>query len=198
MKIDEVIYRAVSYNIIPDVDVSYTKGYKDVLNYSSSVESQHDLIIKLTENLLALHEDVIKAEQSYEYKEKINKQQLTINLSALNIVQEEHKKWQVENFGYTSSEDYLIGATEELGELCHAFLKRKQKIRNNETHTENITDAVADIIIFLAGFCNNEGIDMEGELNRVWNKVKQRNWNKNKNNGQVEQDLNQLSLFPGQ
>lgn len=114
------------------------------------------------------------------------------NSSVLNKLQEEHLVWQKENFGYTSSEDYLLGVAEEVGELCHAFLKRKQRIRNNEPHEENIYDSIGDIIIFLSGFCNNMNISLEDTIIKTWDKVKQRNWNKNRINGIDTNELKKI------
>ena len=67
---------------------------------------------------------------------------------------------------------------EEVGELSHAHLKREQGIRGTEgEHTLAIEDAVADIVIFLADYCNSQGIDLESTVVRVWDTVvKPRDW----------------------
>jgi len=77
----------------------------------------------------------------------------------------------------------LLGAVEELGELAHAFLKKDQGIRTNENHELAITDAIGDIIIYLADFCNQTGRDFQYTVEQVWANVKQRDWQKNKQDG---------------
>ena len=76
-------------------------------------------------------------------------------------LQEQHKEWAFANFGEQETEDYALGMIEEVGELAHAVLKRKQGIRNNENHDDNIKDAIGDIVIYLIGFCNSEDIDLQ-------------------------------------
>ena len=71
-------------------------------------------------------------------------------------LQEEHKVWAEKNFGKQDVEDYCLGMIEEVGELAHAVLKRKQGIRCTEDHDAMIRDAVGDISIYLVGFCNCE------------------------------------------
>ena len=97
-------------------------------------------------------------------------------------LQEEQAPWVLHNFGKRPSYWPLLGAVEELGELAHAFLKREQGIRTTENHTANIEDAVADIIIYLADFCQSENIDLQATVERVWSEVKQRDWKKDPRN----------------
>lgn len=80
-------------------------------------------------------------------------------------LQEEHKEWAIRNFGKQDIEDYCLGLIEEVGELAHSVLKRKQGIRNNEHHDAMIRDAVGDITIYLVGYCNCAGIDMQAAYN---------------------------------
>lgn len=124
-------------------------------------------------------------------------------------LQTEQGSWQSKNFGKTkpgSAQNSLLGVVEEIGELhseeqsqytvelfaafsriAHHELKSQQKIRVNENHEEMIKDAVADIIIFLAGYCNNKGYDLDTIVTEVWNQVKQRDWTKNKETGYVQE-----------
>ena len=102
----------------------------------------------------------------------------------LKKLQEEQKVWGLNNFGPQPGYRMLLGATEELGELCHAHLKTEQGIRVNENHEEAKVDAVGDIVIYLAGYCNSEGINFEVAVKETWDRVKQRNWTKNKNTGE--------------
>lgn len=65
---------------------------------------------------------------------------------------------------------------EELGELCHAHLKREQGIRTSEDHRAKQIDAVADVIIYLCDYCALEGIDMETAVLSTWETVSKRDW----------------------
>jgi len=76
-------------------------------------------------------------------------------------LQEEHKVWAEKNFGNQDIEVYCLGLIEEIGELAHSVLKRKQGIKNNENHDEKIKDAIGDITIYLVGFCNCSDINIE-------------------------------------
>jgi NTP pyrophosphatase (non-canonical NTP hydrolase) len=89
------------------------------------------------------------------------------------------------NFGEKVGSGYqpLLGAMEELGELAHAQLKSEQGIRMNEDHRANKIDAIADVIIYLADYCNGQGIDLEDALRTTWNQVRQRDWTRNKETG---------------
>ena len=101
----------------------------------------------------------------------------------LRKLQEEQKPWVKHNFGDRPAWMPILGIMEELGELAHAFLKRAQGIRTNEDHSEDIKDAVADIVIFLSDFCSSEGIDFESVVQETWDKVKQRDWKNDSANG---------------
>ena len=72
---------------------------------------------------------------------------------------------------------------EEVGELMHAFLKSEQGIRTNEDHRAGMVDAIGDLFIFAAHFCELNNIDMQGAVNTTWAKVKLRDWTKNKTDG---------------
>lgn len=101
-------------------------------------------------------------------------------------IQSEQEAWAERNFGAKEerdADDPLIGIAEELGELCHAHLKNKQGIRTNEDHHRNKIDAIGDMLIYMLDYCNLHGICMEEALQNTWNEVKQRDWNKNKENG---------------
>lgn len=102
----------------------------------------------------------------------------------LNEIQQQHREWQLRNFGEHPAWHPLLGVGEEVGELQHAFLKREQGIRGTkEEHDAAIRDAVADILIYLCDFCNCEKIDMLEELNKTWLEVSKRDWKKNSVNG---------------
>ena len=96
----------------------------------------------------------------------------------LNEIQKEIKEWTNKNFPNTDASEQVIGMTEELGELAHHFLKWKQGIRNDENHREGIIDAVGDLMIYLMNFCSIADINLEHTIEKTWNKVEQRDWNK--------------------
>lgn len=97
-------------------------------------------------------------------------------MSTLKTLQSELEPWQARNFPGRPSWQPLLGMMEELGELSHSFLKRAQGIRTTEDHDAGIKDAVADVVVYLADFCNAEGIDLEKEIIDTWAQVRQRDW----------------------
>lgn len=98
-------------------------------------------------------------------------------------LQLEQKEWQDKNFPNHKNHHCLLGLVEEVGELSHSHLKNDQNIRKNEDHRKKTEDAIGDIIIYLAGYCNANGYDLEKCVKETWGEVKQRDWIKNKNNG---------------
>lgn len=97
--------------------------------------------------------------------------------SMLELVQREMRVWQEHNFPTREPWVPLLGVGEELGELNHAFIKRAQGIRGSAgEHTEALKDAVGDLLIFLADFCNSQDIDMHQVLWDTWNSVRERDW----------------------
>ena len=105
--------------------------------------------------------------------EKDRDQTVGITLIGLQL---DLQKWVAHNFPGREPWEPLVGMQEELGELSHAFLKRHQNIRNNEDHNANIEDAVGDILIYLADFCNGQGIWLQDAIDEVWLKVRKRDW----------------------
>lgn len=104
----------------------------------------------------------------------------------LRELQNEMWRWQQTNFPNSDFVDTFFGLVEEVGELSHALLKQRQKIRGKyDEHEENAKDAVGDILVFLINLCNFRGWDIEEILVDTWDQVSKRNWNKNKENGIV-------------
>lgn len=103
-------------------------------------------------------------------------QELPVEQLTLSELQEQLKPWQAHNFPQRESWEPLVGLQEELGEMSHAFLKAHQGIRMNENHKAKEMDAVGDILIYLADFCNARGHDMQTILEDTWSEVRQRNW----------------------
>lgn len=94
-------------------------------------------------------------------------------------LQAESHEWRKRNFGEYTPEDSLIGALEELGELAHANLKGRQKIRMGKDAGGLVAaerDAIGDVLIYLAGYCSARGFSMAECVERAWDEVKQRDW----------------------
>lgn len=103
---------------------------------------------------------------------------------SLATLQREQAEWARRNFGEQPAWCSVVGAMEELGELAHALLKSQQGIRGtDEEHRAAAADAVADVIVFLAGFCSATKIDLEKTVRETWGEVKQRDWAKDRKNG---------------
>lgn len=101
-------------------------------------------------------------------------------------LQERSHNWRSYNFPGSSAEDQLIGALEELGELAHANLKGRQRIRNGQAIgglLDAEKDAVGDVIIYLAGYCSARGFSMQDCVERTWAEVEERDWVKNPTDG---------------
>jgi NTP pyrophosphatase (non-canonical NTP hydrolase) len=95
----------------------------------------------------------------------------------LSVMQHEREAWVARNFPGDSIENSIFGAVEELGELAHHHLKMKQGIRGEETyHREEMADAVADCVIFLAGVATHLGMDYGELVQQTWDRVKLRDW----------------------
>lgn len=78
-----------------------------------------------------------------------------------NQMQNEHAIWVTKNFPNQPTERPLLGAIEELGELCHAELKLLQGIRgDSEKHITAAKDAVGDVIIYLFHYCTLKGFNL--------------------------------------
>jgi NTP pyrophosphatase (non-canonical NTP hydrolase) len=117
------------------------------------------------------------------YLEAIDQMTNDIGLRKL---QSDVKEWSTKNFPDAKPHQPLLGAAEEIGELCHAHLKMEQNIRTNQNHKEDAEDAIADCIIYLADYCWRNGYDLQTAINKVWPKVQQRDWIKNQINGEQE------------
>jgi NTP pyrophosphatase (non-canonical NTP hydrolase) len=97
-------------------------------------------------------------------------------VTTLKQLQEELKPWQEYNFQARQAWEPLVGLQEEVGELSHAFLKKHQGIRTNEDHNAGMADAVGDVMVYLADFCNATGLEMQECLDVAWKQVKYRDW----------------------
>ncbi len=102
----------------------------------------------------------------------------------LKKLQKEAAEWTQNNFGVHPAWHPLLGIQEEVGELSHAHLKSEQGIRgSSDEHRSEKIDAIGDIVIYLADYCTQESINLEQAVLTTWYKVKQRDWNKDKEHG---------------
>jgi len=103
----------------------------------------------------------------------------------INLKQKELHEWQERNFKGTKSttkpEWCALGMAEEVGELCHLILKRKQGIRNytdNDKAKELIADAFADVVVYGVQLMTCEGLDAEAIIQKTIDDVLKRDWRK--------------------
>lgn len=106
-------------------------------------------------------------------------------VNPMDLIQAEHLKWTEKNFPDQVADDCFKGVVEEVGELAHADLKKKQGIRGDaEGHDAEARDAVGDIMIYLMGYCSKRGWAMSEILEETWGKVvSKRDWVKYPGNG---------------
>jgi len=105
----------------------------------------------------------------------------------LSEFQRQQKIWADHNFPGNDWTSPMLGLTEELGELAHALLKQKQKIRG--THAEHeaaAQDAVGDLMVYLADLCSKRGWDFQAIVEKTWAHVASRDWIKFPKNGVTE------------
>lgn len=107
--------------------------------------------------------------------------ELKINIEKL---QAELLEWEMKNFGEQDSSTGFMGMVEELGELSHAILKSRQGIRQDGTDFElKKKDAIGDIFIYMASYCNSEGYSLSELILNTWKEVKKRDWKENPKDG---------------
>jgi len=112
--------------------------------------------------------------------------------------QQDVRQWSVRNFGDVGDGNVpLIGAVEEAGELGealeaalaanrigqalgrlgHAHIKGKQGIRYTaEQARAKEEDAVGDVLVYLADYCQRRGFEMADALGKTWAEVRERDW----------------------
>jgi NTP pyrophosphatase (non-canonical NTP hydrolase) len=100
-------------------------------------------------------------------------------------------RWAARNFGDKRPTYHpLLGISEEVGELCHAHLKKEQGIRGTTDELNaQAKDAVGDIVIFLADYCNLNGFDLQDSVDSAWSEVSKRDWTVNRDSGFVKDAL---------
>lgn len=107
---------------------------------------------------------------------------------SLQDVQETTAIWRNVNFPNATAEEQFMGMVEELGELSHAILKNKQGIRGMDdpvTFRAAVMDAVGDLMIFTAGFCDKMDIHLGECVSNAWAEVMERDWIAAPDDGQL-------------
>lgn len=95
----------------------------------------------------------------------------------IRFMQVDRDRWVEHNFPDTPKDDSFYGMVEELGELAHHMLKRRQGIRGEGVdHDAEIKDACADLFIFMLGIASHEGFDLVQAIEETWYEVSQRDW----------------------
>lgn len=97
---------------------------------------------------------------------------------SLEQLQREHRDWVAHNFPDNKPHEPLLGAMEEVGELAHAHLKYEQGIRGytKARYMVEAADAIGDLLIYLASYCNANNLDLQFCLDQTWPQVKKRDW----------------------
>lgn len=102
--------------------------------------------------------------------------------------QTEVHEWEKRNFGADQPPwCQIMGMTEELGELAHAYLKNHQGIRGTtQEHEAAMIDAIGDLTVYMVAFCSRMGLDFSSIVQNVWGVVKHRDWTKNSLTGRSD------------
>lgn len=96
-------------------------------------------------------------------------------------------RWSDYNFPKAEAWEPLVGACEELGELCHAYLKQHQGIRGTRAeHMVAKSDAVGDVLVYLAHYGKLNNLNLAECASSAWNEIKDRDWQKFPKNGRTE------------
>jgi NTP pyrophosphatase (non-canonical NTP hydrolase) len=99
----------------------------------------------------------------------------------IDLKQKEFQVWQEHNFGKGELSDMIHGMAEEVGEMSHAYLKSKNKIRGMtpELAKEKMADAFADTVVFGLQAMTALGLNAEEVLNKTFKEVLARDWKNN-------------------
>lgn len=82
-------------------------------------------------------------------------------------IQLERDEWVKYNFPNAVPEQSVLGVIEEVGELTHHFLKKKQSIRGtDEEHLAGMRDSVGDALVYLLGVCSGGGFSLQEAVDR--------------------------------
>ena len=100
----------------------------------------------------------------------------TLKVLTFRELQSQVGSWSLKNFGEDPPVWKFVGMVEEVGDLAHALLKKKQGIRITEDHEAKAKDAVGDLLVYTADFCDRMSYDMQEIIEKVWAKVSKRDW----------------------
>ena len=143
-----------------------------------------DLVKRWSRQMTTTYAELPESEKQ---SDRVEAGKMLARVFSLTQLQEELKPWSRHNFGDRPSWMPLLGACEEIGELSHAHLKQAQGIRGTpEEHFAAKKDAVADAIVFIADYCNAEGIDLQDALEETWAEVRKRDFKAFPRNGRTE------------
>lgn len=92
----------------------------------------------------------------------------------LEEIQQQVAAWSRSTFPDDTSDTKLKVLVGEVGELCEADAKEDQGILSPTDGHALVTDAVGDIVIALAGYCELWGLDLDACVSQAWAKVSQR------------------------
>jgi NTP pyrophosphatase (non-canonical NTP hydrolase) len=166
--------------IMVNIDVDENNVYVENQYYHSFTNNENLVLMlqAVIEKCLYSGESILLSSQNKPIQEWINphvsdryRQILT-----LDKLQFELRKWQQHNFPNRERWEPLMGVAEEVGELSHAHLKKHQGIRLEEDHDATAQDAIGDIVIYLADYCNARGFNLGEIVTDTWELVKQRDW----------------------
>ncbi len=161
---------------------------EDVKALEQQLNEDGDIIVRMLRIMQNAEKTpiVVAGDEYYAMQERTR----LVAINALNELQGKLKRWQEENFDEdcTGPEWMALGATEELGEVCHIIVKAKQRIRQHQAGLDDnslneLADGVADTVIYLIQLCSHLGIDFGKTLFYTAETVMQRNWRKNKTDG---------------
>ena len=101
----------------------------------------------------------------------------------LRTMQKEVRAWGKKHFPGAEPHYCVLGAMEELGELAHAHLRLLERLGDVSAQEAKERDAVGDVVVFLAHFCEMKGYDLESIIKGVWQEVQERASKRYPNNG---------------
>jgi len=104
-------------------------------------------------------------------------------MTAIQQIQSALEQWRKHNFPNAETWEPIMGACEELGELCHAHLKNHEGVHTGESFERQARDAIGDTVIFLMQYCTMMKWDFETIVVDTWDNVKDRDWVTHPENG---------------
>lgn len=144
-----------------------------------------DSIEALREKLFLIEATVKNISSSLDSDQEISDQ----DDSSVTIreIQSSVASWVKHNFPSSTAQDEILGMQEDLGKLARAYLKSKQKIRgysfSGDKSKREMSDAIGNMMIYMLGFCESVGIDLESEVFSAWEKIKKLDWSADPDSG---------------